>query len=158
GRHPLRPRRSPLLHRRPLCACFPGDGIGTEHPPGGGADGIVRARRQYRAGDGIAARRRYPATWQHTATTDAPIASSVTTAGANAADRADAGRRPLGDRHLGMSAWIAWMVAGLVLLGVEVAAPGAFMMWLGLAAVGTGLVVLATDIGFELQVVTVAVL
>src|SRR5262249_44090599 len=44
------------------------------------------------------------------------------------------------------------------LLGLEVAAPGAFMMWLGLAAVGTGLIALATGIGFELQVVTVAVL
>ena len=32
------------------------------------------------------------------------------------------------------------------------------MMWLGLAACGTGLVVLASGIGFELQVVTFAVL
>ena len=32
------------------------------------------------------------------------------------------------------------------------------MMWLGLAACGTGLIVLATGIGFELQVVTFGVL
>jgi membrane protein implicated in regulation of membrane protease activity len=53
-----------------------------------------------------------------------------------------------------MSDWIIWLIAGLVLLAVEIHAPGAFMMWLGLAACGTGLVVLATRIGFELQVVT----
>ena len=57
-----------------------------------------------------------------------------------------------------MRDWIIWLVAGLALLGIEIHAPGAFMMWLGLAACGTGLVVLATGIGFELQVVTCAVL
>jgi len=57
-----------------------------------------------------------------------------------------------------MSDWIIWVVAGLVLLAVEIHAPGAFMMWLGLAACGTGLVVLGTGIGFELQVVTCAIL
>jgi len=57
-----------------------------------------------------------------------------------------------------MSGWIIWLVAGLILLAVEIHAPGAFMMWLGLAACGTGLVVLATGIGFELQVVTCGVL
>ena len=57
-----------------------------------------------------------------------------------------------------MSDWIIWIVAGLVLLMLEIHAPGAFMMWLGLAAVGTGLVVLASGIGFDLQVVTVGVL
>jgi hypothetical protein len=57
-----------------------------------------------------------------------------------------------------MSDWIIWLVGGLALLMIEIMAPGAFMMWLGLAACGTGLVVLATDIGFEFQVVTFAVL
>ena len=57
-----------------------------------------------------------------------------------------------------MSDWIIWIVAGLVLLMLEIHTPGAFMMWLGLAAVGTGLVVLVSGIGFELQVVTVGVL
>ncbi len=57
-----------------------------------------------------------------------------------------------------MSAWIIWVIAGLVLLMLEIHAPGAFMMWLGLAACGTGVVVLLTGIGFELQVVTIAVL
>jgi membrane protein implicated in regulation of membrane protease activity len=57
-----------------------------------------------------------------------------------------------------MSDWIIWVAAGLVLLAIEIHAPGAFMMWLGLAACGTGLVILGTGIGFELQVVTCAVL
>jgi inner membrane protein len=57
-----------------------------------------------------------------------------------------------------MSDWIIWMAGGLILLAVEIHAPGAFMMWLGLAACGTGLVVLASGIGFAMQVVTCAVL
>jgi inner membrane protein len=57
-----------------------------------------------------------------------------------------------------MSSWIIWLLAGLALLMLEMHAPGAFMMWLGLAACGTGLVVLASGIGFEFQVVTFGVL
>jgi membrane protein implicated in regulation of membrane protease activity len=57
-----------------------------------------------------------------------------------------------------MSDWIIWVGAGLVLLMLEIHTPGAFMMWLGLAACGTGLIVLVSGIGFELQVITVAVL
>ena len=53
-----------------------------------------------------------------------------------------------------MSDWIVWLAAGLVLLLLEMLAPGVFMMWLGLAALGTGLVTLAAGVGFELQVVT----
>lgn len=57
-----------------------------------------------------------------------------------------------------MSDWIIWLVVGLVLLVMEVLTPGVFLMWLGLAACGTGLVTLVGGIGFELQVLTVAVL
>ena len=57
-----------------------------------------------------------------------------------------------------MSGWIIWIACGLALLGIEVVAPGALMMWLGLAALGTGLVVLVSGIGFELQVLTCAAL
>jgi inner membrane protein len=52
-----------------------------------------------------------------------------------------------------VSDWIIWVVAGLALLIAEMLAPGVFMMWLGLAAVGTGLLTLATRFGFEVQVV-----
>jgi inner membrane protein len=64
----------------------------------------------------------------------------------------------MGNGHHGMSDWIIWLVGGLALLMIEILAPGAFMMWLGLAACGTGLVVLASDVGFEFQVVTFGVL
>ena len=57
-----------------------------------------------------------------------------------------------------MSDWIIWLAAGIVLLLLEALVPGAFMMWLGLAACGTGLVALATGIGFDLQVVVCGVL
>ena len=57
-----------------------------------------------------------------------------------------------------MSAGVIWLLAGLALLAVEAFAPGAFMMWLGLAAAGTGAVELLTGIGFETQVVVFAVL
>jgi membrane protein implicated in regulation of membrane protease activity len=64
----------------------------------------------------------------------------------------------MGSARRFMTDWIIWLAAGLVLLLLETVAPGAFMMWLGLAACGTGLVVLASGIGFELQVVTCAIL
>ena len=35
---------------------------------------------------------------------------------------------------------VLWLGAGLVLMLLEIAAPGVFLMWLGLAALGTGLV------------------
>jgi inner membrane protein len=64
----------------------------------------------------------------------------------------------MGDRHIDMSDWIIWLVGGLALLMLEIMAPGAFMMWIGLAACGTGLVILASGIGFAPQVVTFGVL
>ena len=57
-----------------------------------------------------------------------------------------------------MSDWSAWLIGGLILLLLELATPGVFMMWLGLAACGTALIILTTDIGFDLQVVTFAIL
>jgi len=45
----------------------------------------------------------------------------------------------MGNWHIGMSDWIIWMVAGLALLGIEIIAPGAFMMWLGLSALLVGI-------------------
>ena len=48
---------------------------------------------------------------------------------------------------------LTWLAAGLVLLVVEMLAPGVFMMWLGLAAIGIGTLVHFVDIGFAWQVV-----
>ncbi len=55
-----------------------------------------------------------------------------------------------------MQPGLIWLVGGAVLLVIEVLAPGAFMMWLGLAALGTGAVALAVDLGIAGQVVVFA--
>jgi membrane protein implicated in regulation of membrane protease activity len=57
-----------------------------------------------------------------------------------------------------MSDSLIWLLAGIGLLILEVALPGVFLMWLGLAAIGTGLILQAVSPGFETQVVAFAVL
>lgn len=57
-----------------------------------------------------------------------------------------------------MSDWIIWLAGGLALLILEMLVPGVFMMWLGIAACGAGLLTLAFGFGFEAQVVTFGVL
>jgi membrane protein implicated in regulation of membrane protease activity len=42
-----------------------------------------------------------------------------------------------------------WVVIGLVLIGSELMAPGIFLIWLGLAALLTGLVVGLFDLGWQ---------
>jgi membrane protein implicated in regulation of membrane protease activity len=43
---------------------------------------------------------------------------------------------------------LIWILAGLVLLVAEVVLPGAFLLWVGLAAIGTGAVLLLATPGF----------
>jgi membrane protein implicated in regulation of membrane protease activity len=57
-----------------------------------------------------------------------------------------------------LSDWLPWVAGGLVLLGLEMLVPGAFLMWIGIGALGTGLLAAATGIGFGSQVVACAVL
>jgi membrane protein implicated in regulation of membrane protease activity len=45
----------------------------------------------------------------------------------------------------------SWFVVGALLLGCEIFVPGTFILWLGFAAVGVGLVVLLFDIGWQSQ-------
>jgi membrane protein implicated in regulation of membrane protease activity len=45
----------------------------------------------------------------------------------------------------------AWIVAGLVLLALELVAPGGFLLWMGISGIVTGLVVLFWAIGWPLQ-------
>ena len=52
----------------------------------------------------------------------------------------------------------SWLVVGLVLMGLEVAAPGVFMFWLGLAALLVGLLSFAVDMSWEIQLIVFAVL
>jgi membrane protein implicated in regulation of membrane protease activity len=51
-----------------------------------------------------------------------------------------------------------WVVAGLVLVGLEMLAPGVFLIWLGFAAVLTGLVQWAVELSWQGQALVFAVL
>jgi membrane protein implicated in regulation of membrane protease activity len=51
-----------------------------------------------------------------------------------------------------------WLALGLLLAAAEMAAPGFFLIWLGAAALVTGLVTWALPIGLPLQVVLFAAL
>ena len=54
--------------------------------------------------------------------------------------------------------WIIWLLAGLLLLIAEMLVPGVFLMWIGLACIGTGLAALSVTLGFDSQVVVFVVL
>lgn len=47
-------------------------------------------------------------------------------------------------------AW-TWIIAGLLLAGAEILVPGVFLIWLGLAAVGTGLAAAAFPMPWQGQ-------
>ena len=51
----------------------------------------------------------------------------------------------------------SWIIAGAILLALELAVPGAFMMWLGLAAVLVGLIGFVIDWSWQAQGVAFAV-
>ena len=57
----------------------------------------------------------------------------------------------------GLGAW-AWIILGVVLIGLELAAPGIFMLWLGLAAIATGLVDGAIGLSWQASTLLFAVL
>jgi inner membrane protein len=48
------------------------------------------------------------------------------------------------------AAW-SWIIAGLVLAGAEILVPGVFLIWLGLAALATGLVAAALPVPWQGQ-------
>jgi inner membrane protein len=45
----------------------------------------------------------------------------------------------------------AWIIAGLVMLGLELLLPGGYLLWMGISGVITGIVVLLWAIGWPLQ-------
>ena len=51
-----------------------------------------------------------------------------------------------------LGAW-SWLIAGALLLAIEVLAPGTYMLWVGVAALITGACSLAFDIGLQGQLV-----
>jgi len=61
------------------------------------------------------------------------------------------------DLFLQYGPW-SWLVVGLVLMALEVLAPGVFLFWLGLAALLTGLLSAAIQMSWQVQLITFAVL
>jgi membrane protein implicated in regulation of membrane protease activity len=55
-----------------------------------------------------------------------------------------------------LGAW-KWVILGAILLALELALPGAFMMWLGLAAILVGLISFAVDWSWQAQLVAFAI-
>jgi membrane protein implicated in regulation of membrane protease activity len=53
---------------------------------------------------------------------------------------------------------LIWMLAGLVMVVAEILLPGAFLLWLGIAAIGTGLLGRYVALSFATEVVAFAVL
>lgn len=56
------------------------------------------------------------------------------------------------DSLLALGAW-NWLILAAILLALEVAAPGIFLMWFGLAAAVTALLAFAFDISWQWQLV-----
>ena len=52
----------------------------------------------------------------------------------------------------------SWVIAGLVLLGLEIAAPGNVFVWFGIAALITGGLALFTDFGWQVDALVFGVL
>ena len=53
---------------------------------------------------------------------------------------------------------LIWLVAGLALMLLDTMLPGAFLLWIGLAAILTGLALDVVTLGFAVQVIVFAVL
>ena len=51
-----------------------------------------------------------------------------------------------------MEPGLIWILAGLLLLVAELVLPGIFLLWIGLAAIGTGALLLVAMPGFEVSV------
>jgi membrane protein implicated in regulation of membrane protease activity len=50
----------------------------------------------------------------------------------------------------------SWLIAGLLLLALEMLAPGMFLLWLGLAALLVGLLSFAVDLSWQAQILAFA--
>lgn len=51
-----------------------------------------------------------------------------------------------------------WFIAGGLLLALEVMVPGTFMLWLGLAAIATGVIGFIVSMSWQAQIVVFAIL
>lgn len=57
----------------------------------------------------------------------------------------------------GLGGW-RWIVLGLVLLSIELIAPGTVLLWLGIAALAVGAIAFFVDPGWQVEVLAFAVL
>ena len=57
-----------------------------------------------------------------------------------------------------MEPGLIWIIAGLVVMGAEMLLPGVLLLWIGLAAIGTGVVVWLLEPSFALTVAVFVVL
>lgn len=63
-----------------------------------------------------------------------------------------------------MTQWLSqmgtwnWLIVGLVLMGLELLAPGVFLLWLGLAALAVGLLSFVIDWTWQTQIIVFALL
>jgi membrane protein implicated in regulation of membrane protease activity len=59
------------------------------------------------------------------------------------------------DMFVKLGSW-NWLIAGLVLMALELVAPGVFLLWLGLAALLVGVITLFADWIWQVQVIAFA--
>lgn len=59
------------------------------------------------------------------------------------------------DMFVKLGAW-NWLIIGMVLMALELVAPGVFLLWLGLAALLVGIISLVTDWIWQVQVIAFA--
>jgi len=63
----------------------------------------------------------------------------------------------IADLIVGLGPW-SWVILGVLLIGVELLAPGVFLLWLGLAAILTGMADWWLDLSWQASALTFAVL
>jgi len=63
----------------------------------------------------------------------------------------------IADAFIRLGAW-AWIILGVVLIGIELVAPGAFFLWFGLAAIATGLLDAVLGLSWQAAAILFALL
>lgn len=63
----------------------------------------------------------------------------------------------ISDAVASLGAW-TWIILGIVLIGLELLAPGVFFIWLGLAAIATGLIDAALGLSWQVAALVFAAL
>ena len=54
----------------------------------------------------------------------------------------------------GIESYWLWLAAGLALAGLEMVVPGVYLIWMGLAALATGILVFASEPPFLIQIIS----